>query len=157
MSYEEFNAMDLINEQVNDGSVPIVILLENDNSTLITFVTTFFKDPKYFRLDTDIGYNILTKDYLLYLQNEENCFLLQEDGTLQKLPELLSEYEMISPIPPNKFEGYCYAYDCSIKETDEAYKENYDLAFSKDLFDYRDYKLVSFVRLCDYPNLRSKF
>ena len=77
VSYQEFNANEIIqkNELYKDD-VPILVLLQNDDSSLITIVSQAVKkDTYYFRLDTDIDYNILMKDNIIYIQNNNYCFV----------------------------------------------------------------------------------
>ena len=152
-SYTEFNVNELIDK--NDfyrDDVPILVLLQNDHSTLITIVSqgANAEESYYFSLDSTIGYNILKQNENIYIQNNEKCFLLDHDGTIKENEMITENYDVILPVYADSPSGYYYKRDCSISEADEAYKENYELIFLEGYFDYKDYELVSFTRLCDY-------
>ena len=152
-SHTEFNVNELIDK--NDlyrDEVPILVLLQNDHSTLITIVSqeANAKESYYFSLDSTIGYNILKQNENIYIQNNEKCFLLDHDGTIKENEMITENYDVILPVYSDSPSGYYYNRDCSISEADEAYKENYELIFLEGYFDYKDYELVSFTRLCDY-------
>ena len=152
-SHTEFNVNELIDK--NDlyrDEVPILVLLQNDHSPLITIVSqeANAKESYYFSLDSTIGYNILKQNENIYIQNNEKCFLLDHDGTIKENEMITENYDVILPVYSDSPSGYYYNRDCSISEADEAYKENYELIFLEGYFDYKDYELVSFTRLCDY-------
>ena len=152
-SHTEFNVNELIDK--NDfyrDDVPILVLLQNDHSTLITIVSqgANAEESYYFSLDSTIGYNILKQNENIYIQNNEKCFLLDHDGTIKENEMITENYDVILPVYADSLSGYYYNRDCSISEADEAYKENYELIFLEGYFDYKDYELVSFTRLCDY-------
>lgn len=152
-SHTEFNVNELIDK--NDfyrDDVPILVLLQNDHSTLITIVSqgANAEESYYFSLDSTIVYNILKQNENIYIQNNEKCFLLDHDGTIKENEMITENYDVILPVYADSPSGYYYKRDCSISEADEAYKENYELIFLEGYFDYKDYELVSFTRLCDY-------
>lgn len=149
----EFNLKTLSeSNRMYRDDVPILTLLENNQDTIITvmFMYNDLSKCKFYHLDNQVGYKIIKEDDVLYLQNNEKCFKIHEDGSLT-LEDHRNNYEIINPIESTDYKGFCFNRDCSIDEKDEAYATDPEVILPiTGYFDYKDYEMVSFTRLCGY-------
>lgn len=59
--------------------------------------------------------------------------------------------KVIYPVESSDYKGFCFNRDCNVNENDEAYAKNPEVILPiEGYFDYKDYKMVSFTRLCGY-------
>lgn len=152
-SVDNFDIHTLVTENLKyEDELPILVLLENESKTIITVASQDMdmKKDMYYELSNDIGYHVIKKDHLLYIQNSENCYVINVDGTINKT-ERINDFVLIEPIESDVLrDSYCFNRDCAIEEDSVKYKTDPEVIIPGENFDYKDYHMVSFTRLCDY-------
>lgn len=130
-----------------DYETPILVLLENNENTLISVVSTNTDMNKalYFQLDTETGYGIYEDDKDIYIQNNNKNYLIKDDGSIIETTTS-SSLNQIIPAQNDNPRGFCFTPDCNI--SNEQVEENYEFILQLDHFNYKDYKTISFIRLC---------